>query len=631
MSAEEGERARRPSQGAMSVLLDDLSDFIAPSQACIKPMQIDAQRTNAMRIELEDDTAADGSRAQRAPAAGEAVAKVTLNDCLACSGCVTSAETVLIGQQSVTEFLSHIPAARAVVVSISQAARASLAVHYSLSSLRLFRALRVAFGMLGCEYVIDLGLASDISLVESAAEFIHRYRAAGGRKRAPAGAVASAGAAGTAGAAAGRLAAASGSAAAEGTVAAEPCLPVISSSCPGWICYVEKVHGKLLPHVSAVKSAQQIMGTLVRRLAEAGPRAPVAAAGGVYHCAVMPCFDKKLEASRPDFADPQGPPGQAADAGGRRDVDCVLSTAELVELFAQRQIDIAAIAAALPATEGSAGGSGDGRTAIEGGTGGSLGRAEGGGGLCGVAWEGSGSDGVASASGRSAACAPPAPLSAGGGAGGGRVGQADSDLAALRELAVAANNVDLASASFRAPPGGSGGYAEFIFRTAAAELFGVHFAPEAQMAWEPVRGNADLRELKLELHGEVVLRFAAAHGFRNVQNVVQKLSKGRCSYDYVEFMACPSGCLNGGGQVRPAVGSGESGKQRLARVREAHHASGGEARLGWPAPADDTRLRALYAPGGLLEGGPMSAASQLHLHTQYHAREKFQSGLSIQW
>lgn len=47
-----------------------------------------------------------------------------------------------------------------------------------------------------------------------------------------------------------------------------------------------------------------------------------------------------------------------------------------------------------------------------------------------------------------------------------------------------------------------------------------------------------------------MLKFAAAYGFRNIQNVVQKLKRGRCNYHYIEVMACPSGCLNGGGQVR---------------------------------------------------------------------------------
>lgn len=41
-------------------------------------------------------------------------------------------------------------------------------------------------------------------------------------------------------------------------------LPILSSACPGWICYAEKTHGELLPFVSNVKSPQAVMGTLVK-------------------------------------------------------------------------------------------------------------------------------------------------------------------------------------------------------------------------------------------------------------------------------------------------------------------------------------------------------------------------------
>lgn len=49
--------------------------------------------------------------------------------------------------------------------------------------------------------------------------------------------------------------------------------------------------------------------------------------------------------------------------------------------------------------------------------------------------------------------------------------------------------------------------------------------------------------MTLELDGKPKLQFAAAYGFRNIQNIVQKLKRGKCSYDFVEIMACPSGEL----------------------------------------------------------------------------------------
>lgn len=55
--------------------------------------------------------------------------------------------------------------------------------------------------------------------------------------------------------------------------------------------------------------------------------------------------------------------------------------------------------------------------------------------------------------------------------------------------------------------------------------------------------NLDMKEATLEVDGVIVLRFAIANGFRNIQNLVQKLKSKRCTYDYVEIMACPSGNL----------------------------------------------------------------------------------------
>lgn len=61
--------------------------------------------------------------------------KVTLHDCLACSGCVTTAETILLEHQSVDELLSKLadPAVH-VVMSISPQSRASLGLYHGLST-----------------------------------------------------------------------------------------------------------------------------------------------------------------------------------------------------------------------------------------------------------------------------------------------------------------------------------------------------------------------------------------------------------------------------------------------------------------------------------------------------------------
>ena len=207
----------------------------------------------------------------------------------------------------------------------------------------------------------------------------------------------------------------------------------------------------------------------------------------------MPCYDKKLEASRPEFVSGGaeaaaaaaeaaaagggggGAAAAAAEAGGARDVDCVISSAEVLTLLDERRVSLADVAAAPPDAD-----------------------------------------------------PPLSGLSLGGG------GDASGSGGPLLTYAAA---------------GASGGHADFVFRHAARELFGVDLG-DGPLAWTTAR-NRDLREVTLEVEGAVVLRFAQAYGFRNIQNVVRRAKAGRCAYHFVEIMACPGGCANGGAQPRP--------------------------------------------------------------------------------
>lgn len=63
--------------------------------------------------------------------------------------------------------------------------------------------------------------------------------------------------------------------------------------------------------------------------------------------------------------------------------------------------------------------------------------------------------------------------------------------------------------------------------------------------------NKDFQEVTLEKDGETVLRFAAAYGFRNIQNMVLKMKKGKFLYHFVEVLACPGGKNNYGFTIVP--------------------------------------------------------------------------------
>lgn len=233
-------------------------------------------------------------------------ASVSLNDCLACSGCVTSAETVLITQQSTQEFLAVLageaqtadsdaetttPAPkRTVVVSLSPQSLAALAHEFKLTPLVCAKKLTTFFvRVLGCAALVDTTPALDMALLEAREEFLARYRwsqARLGGHALPA-----------APAAVSEPAAAAAAAGHTNTVSPSPAspLPLLASECPGWICYCEKTQGvDTLSHVSSVRSAQGIMGALLKQWW--CPSRGIQPAS-LFHTSVQPCYDKKLEVS----------------------------------------------------------------------------------------------------------------------------------------------------------------------------------------------------------------------------------------------------------------------------------------------------------------------------------------------
>ena len=103
--------------------------------------------------------------------------KVSLNDCLACSGCVTSAETVLLEHQSLDELRSKLQQADVTVIaSLSPQSRASLAKALGLSPIELQERLVHFLKSLGVSQVFDTTCTRDFSLMESAAEFCARHQ-----------------------------------------------------------------------------------------------------------------------------------------------------------------------------------------------------------------------------------------------------------------------------------------------------------------------------------------------------------------------------------------------------------------------------------------------------------------------
>ena len=196
-----------------------------------------------------------------APAPGGPV-QVTLHDCLACSGCVTSAETVLLQHQSAGELAARLAdPGWTVVVSLSPQSVAALAALHGLAPGEAAARVAGFLRRLGARAVFDIAEARQLALAEAAAEFAQRYRASrrGAAALAAAGAAAGAAAAGAAAADDGGeamdvdhggAAEACSGGGADGDTCGGP-LPMLASACPGWVCYAEKTHGEhVLPHIA---------------------------------------------------------------------------------------------------------------------------------------------------------------------------------------------------------------------------------------------------------------------------------------------------------------------------------------------------------------------------------------------
>src|ERR1700712_5716274 len=90
----------------MSAILsaEDLNDFISPGVACIKPIETLPPKSNIPENPYEVTTE------EKVAAQNPTPAQISLTDCLACSGCVTSAEAVLVSLQSHAEVLTTLDA-----------------------------------------------------------------------------------------------------------------------------------------------------------------------------------------------------------------------------------------------------------------------------------------------------------------------------------------------------------------------------------------------------------------------------------------------------------------------------------------------------------------------------------------
>ena len=160
--------------------------------------------------------------------------------------------------------------------------------------------------------------------------------------------------------------------------------------------------------------------------------------------------------------------------------------------------------------------------------------------------------------------------------------------------------------------GATGGVMEAALRTAAYKLGG----SGAPLEFKEVRGTEGVKEAEYTV-GKTTVKVAVASGLGNARKVIESIKSGEKNYAFVEIMACPGGCINGGGQpyVHDEVRNNVDLKAVRAKALYDYDANS-KMRASHDNPAVDILYKEYF-------GSPNSHKAHELLHTTYHEREKY--------
>ena len=155
--------------------------------------------------------------------------------------------------------------------------------------------------------------------------------------------------------------------------------------------------------------------------------------------------------------------------------------------------------------------------------------------------------------------------------------------------------------------GATGGVMEAALRTVYEKVTGKEAKP---LEFTDVRGFEGVKEATYDL-GIRKVKVAVCHTLLNARKMMDRLEKGECDYDFIEIMACPGGCIGGGGQ--PYDTTNEIRKQRIASLYEI------DKGLPYRKSHENPDIITLYKD---FLGEPLSDTSHHLLHTTYHQVHK---------
>ena len=384
-------------------------------------------------------------------------------DCVLCGQCSLVCPTGAIVEKDDTDaVLDALQDPRKhVIVQVAPSVRVALGDAFGMEPGEIVTGQMVtALKLLGFDKVFDTNFGADLTIMEEGSEFLHRLEHGG-------------------------------------------TFPMITSCSPGWVNFLEKNFGDFTAHLSTAKSPMSMFGAIAKTYYPEKAGIPVE---DIVTVSIMPCTAKKYEAARPEMG-----------RDGRRDVDIVLTTRELIKLIKYVGLTFQK----LPESDFDS------------------------------------------------------PLGVGTGAG----------------------------AIF----GATGGVMEAALRTVYEKYTGKTLE---RLDFHAVRGFEGIKEAEVDL-GDRKVRVAIAHTLKNARLLMEQVQKHESPYEFIEIMACPGGCIGGGGQ--PIGTTNAIRKKRMAALYEI------DKNLPLRKSHENPEIITLYKE---FLGEPLGEKAHELLHTHYHKVEK---------
>ncbi len=161
--------------------------------------------------------------------------------------------------------------------------------------------------------------------------------------------------------------------------------------------------------------------------------------------------------------------------------------------------------------------------------------------------------------------------------------------------------------------GVTGGVMEAALRTAQDTLTGKDLP---KIDFEEVRGTQNIKRVNMEINGKEI-KVVAASGLANAKKILEEIKRGKADYQFVEIMACPGGCIMGGGQ--PIKNSKIQAEVDVKKLRAQALYSIDEKSIIRKSH-ENPLIKTLYEE---FLNNPGSEIAEELLHTTYEKREKY--------